>query len=57
MEGVKAHLIERVRIDASGKVGQFITDDGGRGSVALFNDPDLLQTLFNNQVDVAVATA
>jgi hypothetical protein len=47
-------LIERVRIDPTGKTAEFLNLAGGKGSVNLFNDPGLLKTLQENKIDISV---
>lgn len=45
LKGVKEHIIERVYIIENGKQAKFIQNDGDRGFVYLYNDPDLLEFL------------
>jgi hypothetical protein len=52
MQGVKSHVIERVKFFSDGKSAQFINTSGDKGSVNLFNDPGLLDFLKENFVDV-----
>jgi len=52
MQGVKSHVIERVKFFSDGKSAQFINTNGDKGSVNLFNDPGLLDFLKENFVDV-----
>jgi len=47
-------LIERVRIDPTGKTAEFLNLAGAKGSVNLFNDPGLLKTLQENKIDISV---
>lgn len=54
LEGVRQHLIERVRIDPTGRTAEFLNVDGARGQVNLFNDPNLLKILQENQIDLSV---
>lgn len=54
LKGIKDHLIERVRIDPTGKTAEFLNVDGGRGQVNLFNDPNLLKVLQDNKIDISV---
>ena len=43
LEGVKEHIIEKVRVEPNGRTADFITSDGLRGQVELFNDPEFLK--------------
>jgi ATP-dependent Zn protease len=54
LEGVNTHAIERVRVAADGRTAEFLTNEGTRGSVNLFNDPNLFKLLQDNQVDLSV---
>lgn len=54
LEGVNAHDIERVRVAADGRTAEFLTSEGTRGAVNLFNDPNLFKLLQDNQVDLSV---
>ncbi len=54
MQGVKNHVIERVKFLADGKSAQFLNTSGDIGSVNLFNDPGLLDFLRANLVDIQV---
>ena len=47
-------MIEKVKIDPTGRVAEFLNVDGIRGSVNLFNDPGLLKLLQENGVDISV---
>jgi ATP-dependent Zn protease len=54
LEGVSAHDIERVRVAADGRTAEFLTSEGARGAVNLFNDPNLFKMLQENKVDLSV---
>lgn len=54
LQGVKEHLIDRVRIDPTGRTAEFLNVDGVKGQVNLFNDPNLLKILQENQIDLSV---
>ena len=54
LRGIQEHVIERVRIDPTGRTAEFLNVDGGRGAVNLFNDPNLLKILQENQIDISV---
>lgn len=54
LQGVKEHLIDRVRIDPTGRTAEFLNVDGAKGAVNLFNDPNLLKILQENQIDLSV---
>lgn len=43
-----------MRVGADGRSAEFINQDGGRGIVNLFNDPQLFKILQDNQVDLSV---
>ena len=45
LSGIQEHLIERVVIDATGTKALYINNDGGRGEVNLFNDPNLFKVI------------
>ena len=53
LNGVKDHQIERVQILDAGRSASFINSDGFKGFVNLIPDPNLLQTLQDNGVDVS----
>ena len=57
LEGVKTGLIEKVRVEPNGRTADFINSDGGRGQVELFNDPEFLNTVIKNNVDLFVMNA
>lgn len=57
LEGVKTGLIEKVRVEPNGRTADFINADGGRGQVELFNDPEFLNTVIKNNVDLFVMNA
>jgi cell division protease FtsH len=57
LEGVKEHLIERVRVEPNGRTADFITNDGFRGQVELFNDPEFLKQIQENGIDLYVMNA
>ena len=48
LEGINAHEIERVRVAADGRTAEFLTNEGARGNVNLFNDPNLFKLLQDN---------
>lgn len=48
LEGINGHEIERVRVAADGRTAEFLTTEGARGSVNLFNDPNLFKLLQDN---------
>ena len=54
MEGVTSQDIERVRVAADGRTAEFLTDEGVKGYVNLFNDPQLFKILQDNNVDLSV---
>ena len=54
LQGVNDHVIERVRVGADGRTAEFLNNEGGRGVVNLFNDPQLFKILQDNQVDLSV---
>jgi cell division protease FtsH len=54
LKGVQEHMIERVRIDPTGRTAEFLNVDGARGMVNLFNDPNLLKILQENKIDISV---
>jgi cell division protease FtsH len=54
LKGVQEHVIERVRIDPTGRTAEFLNVDGARGMVNLFNDPNLLKILQENKIDISV---
>jgi ATP-dependent Zn protease len=54
LEGVKQHIIERVRVEPNGRTADFITNDGARGQVELFNDPEFLKQIQDNGIDLYV---
>ena len=54
LEGINAHEIERVRVAADGRTAEFLTNEGARGNVNLFNDPNLFKLLQDNQIDLSV---
>lgn len=51
---MKEHLIDRVRIDPTGRTAEFLNVDGIKGQVNLFNDPNLLKILQENKIDISV---
>lgn len=57
LDGVKEHIIERVRVEPNGRTADFITADGGRGQVELFNDPEFLNQIQKNGIDLYVMNA
>jgi len=57
LEGVKEHVIERVRVEPNGRTADFITNDGARGQVELFNDPEFLKQIQDNGIDLYVMNA
>ena len=57
MEGVNDHLIKAVNIAEDGKSAQFLAEDGGRGSVQLIPDPDLINTFTKLGIDLSVQRA
>lgn len=54
LEGVKEHIIERVRVEPNGRTADFITTEGARGQVELFNDPEFLKQIQENGIDLYV---
>jgi len=54
LEGVKEHIIERVRVEPNGRTADFITTEGMRGQVELFNDPEFLKQIQDNGIDLYV---
>jgi len=57
VQQIKDHMIEKVRLDPTGRTAEFLNVDGIRGSVNLFNDPGLLKLLQENGVDISVMPA
>lgn len=57
LDGVKEHIIERVRVEPNGRTADFITLDGSRGQVELFNDPEFLNQIQKNGIDLYVMNA
>ena len=53
LNGVKDHTIDKVNIVDGGKSAAFTNTDGFKGFVNLIPDPNLLQTLQDNGVDVS----
>ena len=45
-------MIDRVRIAADGRSADFLNMEGGRGTVNLLSDPNLLKILTDNGVDI-----
>ena len=45
MKGITNGLIERVRVEPNGRTADFINNEGMKGKVELFNDPDFLNIL------------
>lgn len=54
LNAVNEHVIERVRVAADGRNAEFLTSEGNRGSVNLFNDPQLFKILQDAGVDLSV---
>lgn len=54
MTAINEHVIERVRVAADGRNAEFLSADGNRGTVNLFNDPQLFKTLQEAGVDLSV---
>ena len=54
LTAVNEHVIERVRVAADGRNAEFLSAEGNRGTVNLFNDPQLFKTLQEAGVDLSV---
>jgi cell division protease FtsH len=54
LEGINANEIERVRVAADGRTAEFLTNEGARGNVNLFNDPNLFKLLQDQHIDLSV---
>ena len=54
LNAVNDHVIERVRVAADGRNAEFLTAEGNRGMVNLFNDPQLFKILQDAGVDLSV---
>ena len=54
MTAVNEHVIEGVRVAADGRNAGFLSAEGNRGTVNLFNDPQLFKTLQEAGVDLSV---
>lgn len=54
LQAIKDHTIERVRISPDGRFAEFLNLEGIRGSVNLFNDPNLFNLLQKHGVDLSV---
>jgi len=54
LEAIDAGQIQAINIDPMGKNAFYRTLEGGTGSVALFNDPKLLEILNKANVDINV---
>lgn len=46
-----------MRVEPNGRTADFITNDGGRGQVELFNDPEFLKQIQDNGIDLYVMNA
>ena len=44
-------------MEPNGRTADFISSDGSRGKVELFNDPEFLNTVIKNNVDLFVMNA
>jgi hypothetical protein len=54
LDGVKEHLIERVKIFGNGNYAEFLNSEGAGGYVALYPDPDLYKILKENNIDISI---
>ena len=54
MKGITNGLIERVRVEPNGRTADFINNEGMKGKVELFNDPEFLNILQKYNVDLYV---
>mmetsp|Transcript_16364 Transcript_16364/g.27675 ORF Transcript_16364/g.27675 Transcript_16364/m.27675 type:complete len:244 (+) Transcript_16364:567-1298(+) len=56
MEAVSNHQIAKVTVDPTGRFAEYFNMAGGKGNVSLVPDPDFLNTLIANNVDLMVKT-
>ena len=54
LEFINSQEIERVRVAADGRTAEFLTNEGARGAVNLFNDPQLFKLLQDKHIDLSV---